>query len=136
MKEITRLMIVDDNANVSADLKTLLSLMENVEVIGEATDNDSAVAQSLDLYPDIIVMDLEMKRKYQLGKNEIENEIEGYLTIKILKKNQPNLTIIVLTDHDYKETELAAFEAGANAFLIKGKDTKKLLEMIRSYKRK
>ena len=53
-----------------------------------------------------------------------------------IKESQPETVIFVLTVHDYEQAVKAAMEAGADAFLVKGRDTAKLLEMIREYEKK
>jgi DNA-binding NarL/FixJ family response regulator len=127
-------LITDDNADVRADLRTLLSLEEKIEVIREAASGRDAFLLSQAFHPDIIVMDLEMS---STGKNvTCSDELDGIQAIRNIKANQPETTIFVLTVHDYKKAEQAALAAGADAFLVKGRDTEKLIEMIKEFKRK
>ena len=55
-----RVLIVDDSATVRAALKTLLGRQSSIEVVGEAGEGRSAIAQVLRLSPDVVLMDLEM----------------------------------------------------------------------------
>jgi len=136
MKTKTRVLIADDNADVRVDLQTLLSLSENIEVVGEAANGKDAILLSKSLHPDIIVMDLEMSIQNSEKKIAGEEELEGNRAIKNIKESQPETAIIVLTVHDYQQAQNEAEEAGADAFLVKGRDTAKLLELIRKYEKK
>jgi two-component system, NarL family, response regulator NreC len=133
VKSAARILIVDDNADVRMDLRTLLDLIENVEVAGEANNGSEAILRAQEIHPDITVMDLEMSNQ---NSSLINAEFEGCLAIRLLKKIQPGMNIFVLTVHDYRKARLAAIEAGADAFLIKGRDTETLIKKIRNYKRK
>jgi two-component system response regulator NreC len=136
MNAKTRILIADDNADVRSDLRTLLNLTEKVEVIGEASCGNDAILLSLSIHPDIIVMDLEMSMD-NLGKKITDSdELEGIQTIRNIKEYQPETAIFVLTVHDYEKAEQAALAAGADVFLVKGRDTRKLLEMIKENERK
>ena len=136
MKSKTRILIVDDNADVRADLQVLLTLAENIEVVGEAATGGDAILLSESLHPDIIVMDLEMGMHNSENKFDGGEALEGIWAIKNIKEFQPETVVFVLTVHDYKQAVKAAKEAGADAFLVKGRDTAKLLELIRKYEKK
>jgi len=131
MKNKTRILIVDDNADVRADLRVLLDLAEKSEVIGEAATSQEAILLSESLEPDIIVMDLEMSRTNFEEKIFGGNELAGIRTLIKIKQSQPETLIFVLTVHDYDQALKASKEAGADAFLVKGRDTAKLLELIK-----
>jgi DNA-binding NarL/FixJ family response regulator len=130
MKAKTRILIADDNSEVRSDLRTLLTLLEKVEVIGEAATGVDAIQLSLSIHPDIIVMDLEMSMRGSGKEFTKSDELEGIQTIRFIKEKQPETEIFVLTVHDYEKAEKAALAAGADVFLVKGRDTRKLLEMI------
>lgn len=136
MKSKTRILIADDNADVRADLRILLTLAENVEVIGEAATGKEAILLSESLYPDIIVMDLEMSKQNPEKKIANGDEFEGIQAIRSIKGSHPETVIFVLTVHDYEQAEKAAKETGVDAFLVKGRDTAKLLELIIKYEKK
>ena len=136
MKTKTRILIADDNADVRADLRILLTLAEKIEVIGEAATGREAILLSESLHPDIIVMDLEMSMSSSGKKNAGGDELEGIQAIRKIKESQPETVIFVLTVHDYEQAVKAAKEAGADAFLVKGRDTAKLLELIKEYEKK
>jgi len=132
MKNKTRILIVDDNADVRADLRVLLNLAEKTEVIGEAATSREAILLTESHHPDIIVMDLEMSRANSEEKIFGGIELDGIRTIQNIKESQPETLIFVLTVHDYDQAVKAAKEAGADAFLVKGRDTAQLLELIKN----
>jgi DNA-binding NarL/FixJ family response regulator len=55
-----RVLIVDDNAKVRRELRTVLALAGDVEIVGEAEDGREAIRQVEALRPDLVVMDLGM----------------------------------------------------------------------------
>ncbi len=131
MRTKTRILIADDNADVRADLRMLFTLTEDVEVVGEAATGNETILFSKLLTPDIIVMDLEMSMDNPEKENDRRGELVGIRALKKIKTNMPGILIVVLTVHDYEQAVKAAKAAGADAFLVKGRDTVKLLEMIK-----
>lgn len=133
MKTTTTLLIVDDSASVRDDLRTLIELTSKVKVIGEAMDFEDAIQQSQALQPDIILLDMEISGKSRQEKPSGDFEKRAFQTIRTLKKDHPEIRVFVLTADESKEAELAAVKSGADAFLVKGKDTEQLLRLIRTY---
>ncbi len=125
MKKILRILIVDDNTEVRNDLRLIVSFIDGVEVIGEAIDAGDAVQKANYLKPDLIIMDLE------LGKSG-NTEMDGAKAIRMIKKTQPGTTIFVLTVHDYEHARQSAFQAGADAFFVKGIEINDMLNAIRN----
>ncbi len=136
MKNRTRILIADDNADVRADLRTLLSLLEGIDIVGETATGKEAILLAESLQPDIIVMDLEMSLDHSENEGAGNDEFEGIRAIKKIKENRPITLIVVLTVHDYQQAVNEANEAGADAFMVKGRDAEKLLEVIKKYKTK
>ncbi|MYB05011.1 MAG: response regulator transcription factor [Gemmatimonadetes bacterium] len=104
---MVRVLLVDDHHVVRAGLRALLESMGRVDVVGEASSGEEAVAKARTLEPDIVIMDLAMA-----GMNGIEatRHITGLgLDTKVL----------VLTIHDEDEFLIPALDAGAAGFLNK-----------------
>lgn len=113
-----RLLIVDDIAEVRADLRTLLTLAGGIEIVGEATDGLQAILLAQSTHPDVILMDLEMP------------VMDGYTAARRIKSILPACRVIALTVHYYPEARLKALQSGADALVVKGASLANLLEEI------
>lgn len=114
-----RLLIVDDHPVFRFGLRSLISSIPDMEVVGEATNGESAIEQSASLKPNIILMDINMP-----GINGIE------ATRKILTA-QPEIGILVITMFD-DDSVFDAMQAGARGYLLKGADPEETLRAIHS----
>ena len=117
-----RVLLVDDVNEVRRDLRTLLSLSDNLEIIGEAANGLEAVHLVDSLEPDVILMDLEMP------------VMDGYEATRQIKSSFPMCRIIALTVHDYPFARTKAQEAGADAFLVKGASVESIVQTISNQK--
>jgi DNA-binding NarL/FixJ family response regulator len=115
-----RLLIADDHPAFRRGLRAMLESADEFEVIGEAIDGDEAVAQSLELEPDVVLMDLRMP-----GLNGIE------ATRKILAA-RPSVGVVVLTMFEDDDSVFAAMRAGARGYLLKGSEQEEVLRAIRA----
>ena len=114
----TRILIVDDIPQVREDLRTLLPLAGDIEVVGTAINGLDAVRQTESLQPEVVLMDLEMP------------VMDGYEAARQIRTLNPECRIIVLTIHDFEETRQRAADAGADAFIVKGTPVETLVEVI------
>jgi DNA-binding NarL/FixJ family response regulator len=106
MSEETRILIVDDSADVRRALSAFLSTLRRLKVICEASDGQEALEMIESQPPDIVLMDIKMP------------EVGGLDATRIIKKRWPKIKIIILTLYpDYLDQ---AQQAGADAFLVKG----------------
>lgn len=119
-----RLLIVDDVNQVRQDLRLLLDLSGNVEVVGEAANGLEAIRKAEALEPEVILMDLEMP------------VLNGYEAAKQIKQRQPACRIIALTVHDYALARQKAHQARIDAFFIKGEPMDDLIKIISREERK
>jgi DNA-binding NarL/FixJ family response regulator len=113
-----RVLIVDDVERVRQDLRTLLTLIGNIQVVGEAQNGSEGVQQAQILHPDLILMDLEMPI------------LDGYEAARQIKASRPSCRIIALTIHDYESARLNAIEAGMDGFIVKGAPIESLVRII------
>lgn len=117
--EKIRILIVDDHPVFRFGLRSLISSVPEMEVVGEATSGESAIVEAASLQPDIILMDINMP-----GLNGIE------ATWRILKDN-PNIGVLVITMFD-DDTIFDAMQAGARGYLLKGADPEETIRAIRA----
>ena len=76
--DTTKILIADDHAIVRMGLASLLNTQDGLEVVGDAEDGEDAIRKTLELQPDVVIMDLMMPKKdgYQVLKEMREKGIE------------------------------------------------------------
>jgi DNA-binding NarL/FixJ family response regulator len=114
-----RLLIADDQAMFREGLRTLLELQPDFEIVGEAADGNDAVAQAVELKPEIVLMDLRMP---------VLNGIEA--TRRMASVNT-RIRVIVLTTFQEDVEVFAALKAGAVGYLLKTSSSDQLCSAIR-----
>jgi len=118
-----RIVIAEDQAHVRRGAAHLLSLEQDMEVVGQACNGTEAVALAQVLEPDVILMDLHMPVK------------GGVAATREIIQMLPATQILVLTTLHDDETVFEAVRAGAHAYLLKDAAEDELLETIRALKR-
>lgn len=114
-----RILLVDDHAMVRRGMRDFLSLDDDIEVVGEASDGLEAVERATELRPDIVVMDLMMPN------------LDGIDATSRIKASLPEIEVIALTSFIEEARVVAAIEAGASGFLLKDADPARLLDAVR-----
>lgn len=120
MSESLRVLVADDSPGFRQGLAALLASVDGVELIGEATDGDEAVARTLELQPDVVLMDLHMP-----GRSGIEATAE-------VAAAAPHIAVLVLSMHEDDESVFSAVRAGARGYLVKGARQTELLRALRT----
>jgi DNA-binding NarL/FixJ family response regulator len=116
MNHKVRVLIVDDQQSAREGLQMVLTLSPQLEVVGLASSGQEAVELLAEHRPDVLVMDMQMPA------------MDGLQATKLIKKRWPAVKIIALTMYaDYRSRALAA---GADAFLLKGTPSQKLVHTI------
>ena len=113
-------LIADDHAVVRIGLSALLETEPGISVVGVAKDGEEAVAETLRLRPDVVVMDLMMPKKTGI---EATAEILAAL---------PETKVIVLTTFAASDAIARALELGAAGAVMKTADDAELISIIRS----
>lgn len=103
-----RILIVDDRAVVRQELRNVLTLSGLVQVVGEAVNGRDAVRQAEMLHPEIVLMDLEMP------------DLDGFKATRLIKERGLARQVIIFTVYADPAYQQRAFEAGADAFIVKG----------------
>jgi DNA-binding NarL/FixJ family response regulator len=118
--ETVRVLIADDQAITRSGLKALLTSLESIEVIGEASDGEEVVRLSESLEPDVILMDLRMP---------VLNGIEA---TRRIHRAQPHIGILVVTVFEDDTSVFPAIRAGARGYLLKNTDQEELHRAIQT----
>ena len=119
MTSVIRILVADDHAVVREGLRTLIGTEPGMEVIGEAADGVEAVHKARALQPDVILLDMVMPR---MGGLEVIDEI---------KREHPEMCILVLSSFSDDEKVFPAIKAGAMGYLLKNASPRALLRSIR-----
>jgi len=122
-KKNYRILIADDNQTARKGLRALLSSFRlkqeqdvKIEIVGEAENGQEAVTLAKDLIPDLIFMDINMPI------------MDGLMATRVIKDKLMNTKIIVLSMHNDQRD--AAIHSGADDFIEKGTDPKKLKQIV------
>jgi len=120
---VIRVLIVDDHEMVRAGISQFLANQPDVTVVGTAADGESAVTQSIELLPDVILMDLMMPG------------LDGAEATRRIAQGLPETRVLVLTSFSDRERILDAIDAGAVGYLLKDSEPEELLKGIRAVAR-
>jgi DNA-binding NarL/FixJ family response regulator len=115
-----RVLVADDQAIVRDGLVTLLGLLDDLEIVGEAADGDQAVRLALATRPDVVLMDLRMPVLDGAGA-----------TARILEQ-LPDTAVVVLTTFADDASIAGALRAGARGYLTKDAGRAELAAAVRA----
>jgi DNA-binding NarL/FixJ family response regulator len=118
MTGAVRVLLVDDDSLVRAALSMMLGGSDRVSVVGEADDGDQVPAAVARHRPDVVLMDLRMRR------------IGGIAATRRLRAAPRPPEVIVLTTFDADENVLGALRAGASGFLLKDSPPREIVDAI------
>ena len=118
-----RLLLVDDHPVVRAGLRTVLSSELDIEVVAEAVDGATGVERSLELKPDVVIMDIAMEG------------MSGLAATREITKCLPETKVLVLTMHENEEYMRQMLDAGAVGYVVKRASGTELAVAIRAVHR-
>lgn len=114
-----RVLLVDDHAMVRSGFRLMLSVEDDIEVVGEAADGMSAVIAAREHRPDVILMDVQMP-----GMDGIE------ATRRVVAEELGQ--VVILTTFDRDDYLFDALTAGASGFMLKNAEPEQLVEAVRA----
>lgn len=115
------LLVADDQALVRMGVRVLVDGEDDIELVGEATDGDEALALAREHRPDVVLMDIRMP-----GRDGIEA-----LREIVADPRLSGTRVIMLTTFELDEYVFDSLAAGASGFLVKGGETTELLHAVR-----
>lgn len=113
-----RLLVVDDHRLLREGLVGVLSQSSGVEVVGEAGNGFDAVALTLKLHPDVVLMDLFLPG------------MDGVAATKLISRDAPDVKVVVLTSSVNDEDILEAIRAGAKGYVLKDDSTVSVVQQL------
>jgi DNA-binding NarL/FixJ family response regulator len=117
-----RVLVADDQEMVRAGFRMILDDADDIEVVAEAADGDTAVALAEALRPDVCLMDVRMPH---LDGLEATRRLAGPTVADPLR-------VVIVTTFDLDEYVHAALRNGAAGFLLKDAGPTLLLEAVRA----
>ena len=115
-----RVMLVDDHTMVRRGLTTFLKIFNDLQLVGEAENGETAIQRCAEVLPDVILMDMALP------------VMDGAAATRAIRQQFPQVQVLVLTS--FKEGELIrnALEAGAIGYLLKDVSADELVGAIRA----
>lgn len=118
MNKIT-VLVIDDHPLLREGLIKILSLDDDVEIVGEAGDGEEGIKLVDKLKPQVVLLDINLPK------------INGILVCKMIKERHPDTQVIVLTVCEEERQVLEIVRAGANGYLLKDVEPDVLLQAVK-----
>ncbi len=114
-----RVVLAEDHTLVRDGIRTLLGLVSDITLVGEAPDGEEAMRVVEETKPDILLLDMRMPKA------------DGLRVVTELARRGSLPPTLVLTTFDEEETALAIIAAGARGFLLKDVTLERLVDAVR-----
>ena len=119
-QKVIRLLVADDLSMIRQGIRTMLAAVEDLKIIGEATNGEEVVRLGRELRPDVVLIDQEIPH------HDVLKAIRG------LKQVMPNTEVIVMADRIDDTKALQTIEAGAMGYILKDIPATNLAAALRS----
>lgn len=115
---VIRIALVDDHSLVRDGIKALLSVMPQLDVVGEAENGAQAIEMVGRCQPDLLLMDIGLKDK------------NGLELTRLLGKQYPSLKILILSMYDNYEYVSESVRSGASGYVLKNAPSREIIAAI------
>lgn len=120
LDDVQTILIIDDHPLMRKGILQLIAMEDSLRVVGEAGDGQRGLALARQLQPDLILLDLNMRG------------MSGQELLGILKAEDHDARVIVLTVSDGEEDVVGALRAGADGYLLKDMEPEDVLNGLRA----
>lgn len=118
-----RVLLADDHAVVREGTRRILQEQNDITVIGEVGDGESAVAETVRLRPDVAILDIRLP---------VVNGIEA---ARRIRECRPDTAVLILSAYDDDDYVFSLMDAGAIGYLLKTAPTEDLVAAVRAVAR-
>ncbi|WP_018621935.1 response regulator transcription factor [Spirosoma luteum] len=115
-----QILIADDHSVVRKGIRTLLEDEVDMQIVGEASDGDEAIAFLLETIPDVLLLDITMPR------------MSGIEVLKVISQQYPRVRTLMFSMHSNPEYILKAVQHGAAGYLLKDSGHEEILRAVRT----
>jgi two-component system nitrate/nitrite response regulator NarL len=119
-KKRLRVLVVDDHPVVRKGISICLARRDNMEVVGEAANGAEALRKVRELAPDIVLLDINMP------------QMDGLAVTEALRKDFPNVRVILLSVYSNTEYVLRIIRSGASGYVLKEAEPEELVRAVES----
>jgi two-component system, NarL family, response regulator NreC len=118
MSEKIKVLVCDDHTLFREGIKAILSQERSMEIVGEATDGREAVSRTLELNPDVVLMDISMP------------DLSGFDATTRIRQSNKKAKVLILTMYEEEEVIARCLNAGAAGYVLKDTPRSHLLHAI------
>lgn len=118
LPSVIRVALVDDHSLVRDGIRALLSVMPQLDVVGEAENGAQAIEMVGRCQPDLLLMDISLK------------DMNGLELTRLLGKQYPNLKILILSMYDNYEYVSESVRSGASGYVLKNAPSREIIAAI------
>ena len=114
-----KVILADDHAVVRAGIRQFLEKADDIEVVAEAGDGETAIGYIEKFTPDVAVLDIQMPK------------VSGIEVTRWIRSNKRDIGVLVLTAFDDDPYVMAVLQAGANGYVLKTASPLEILQAVR-----